>query len=66
MRTPCRRLPGRHLRASNKPGAIHFDWPRDHCHHMINYLAARRLVTFTIKERSLRTLPAGCGDRKAE
>ena len=23
MRTPCRRLPGRHLRASNKPGAIH-------------------------------------------
>ncbi len=23
MRTPCRRPPGRHLRASNKPGAIH-------------------------------------------
>lgn len=22
MRTPCRRPPGRHLRASNKPGAI--------------------------------------------
>ena len=23
MNTPCRRLPGRHLRASNKPGTIH-------------------------------------------
>ena len=25
MRTPCRRPPGRHLRASNKPGAIHLE-----------------------------------------